>query len=87
MEQDSFAVGDVVAEGRWDCSRCPVVAEPISRLAARQVLNCAAIPALAGRACRSESAAPEFCAVAGVLAVVEPVVETLNDRSELRVLA
>ena len=87
MEQDSFAVGGVAAEGRWDCSRCPVVAEPISRLAARQVLNCVAIPALAGRACRSESAAPEFCAVAGVLAVAEPVVETLNDRSELRVLA
>ena len=87
MEQDSFVVGDGVAEGRWDCSRCPVVAEPISRLAACQVLNCVAIPALAGRACRSESAAPEFCAVAGVLAVAEPVVETLNDRSELRVLA
>jgi len=87
LEQDSFAVGDVADEGRWDCSRCPVVAEPISRLAARQVLNCVAIPALAGRACRSESAAPEFCAVAGVLAVAEPVVETLNDRSELRVLA
>jgi hypothetical protein len=87
LEQDSFVVGDGVAEDRWDCSRCPVVAEPISRLAARQVLNCAAIPALAGRACRSESAAPEFCAVAGVLAVAEPVVETLNDRSELRVLA
>ena len=87
MEQDSFAVEDVVAEGRWDCSRCPVVAEPISRLVARQVLNCAAIPALAGRACRSESAAPEFCAVAGVLAVAELVVETLNDRSVLRVLA
>ena len=87
MEQDSFVVGDGVAEGRWDCSRCPVVAEPISRLAARQVLNCVAIPALAGRAYRSESAAPEFCAVAVVLALVEPVVETLNDRSELRVLA
>ena len=87
MEQDSFVVGDGVAEDRWDCSRCPVVAEPISRLAVRQVLNCVAIPALSGPACRSESAAPELSAEADVLAVVEPVVETLNGRSELLVLA
>jgi|TARA_B100000749_G_scaffold278896_1_gene270515 hypothetical protein len=63
------------------------VAEPISRLAVRQVLNCVAIPALSGPACRSESAAPELSAEADVLAVVEPVVETLNGRSELLVLA
>tara|TARA_B000000460_G_scaffold217262_1_gene167226 strand:- start:14 stop:205 length:192 start_codon:yes stop_codon:yes gene_type:complete len=63
------------------------VADPISRLALRQVLNYAAIPALAGPACRSESAAPELCAEAGVLVVAELVVETSNGHSELRVLA